>query len=145
MGLEEPLLLPPGAGTAQPSAAGRAGSLALPTPFGDAALHLASGASGGDGGGGGNHRRLPAVKRRAGGVLKDKHGEWRTLYDQRARTTVLVNVAGILERCNEQTLPALYKVGWVIVQGRAGQGRAAGYQCPAGVALQAPPGAWRAV
>lgn len=37
-------------------------------------------------------------------------GKYRTLYDQRARTTVLVNVAGILERCNEQTLPALYKV-----------------------------------
>lgn len=36
-------------------------------------------------------------------------GKYRTLYDQRARTTVLVNVAGVLERCNEQTLPALYK------------------------------------
>ena len=37
-------------------------------------------------------------------------GRYRTLYDQRARTTVLVNAAGVLERCNEQTLPALYKV-----------------------------------
>ncbi|KAH7618077.1 hypothetical protein Ndes2526B_g06979 [Nannochloris sp. 'desiccata'] len=47
--------------------------------------------------------------RAAGGVLRDKHGKYRTLYDQRARTTVLVNLAGILERSNEQTLPALYK------------------------------------
>jgi MFS family permease len=47
--------------------------------------------------------------RQAGGVLRDKHGKYRTLYDQRARTTVLVNLAGILERSNEQTLPALYK------------------------------------
>ncbi|KAL4859340.1 Zinc finger CCCH domain-containing protein 12 [Chlorella vulgaris] len=53
-------------------------------------------------------RDAPLIKR-AGGVLKDKHGKYRTLYDQRARTTVLINVAGILERCNEQTLPALYK------------------------------------
>jgi hypothetical protein len=34
-------------------------------------------------------------------------GRYRTLYDQRARTTVLVCLAGILERCNEQTLPAV--------------------------------------
>ena len=34
----------------------------------------------------------------AGGVFRDKHGRYRTLYDQRARTTVLVNFAGILER-----------------------------------------------
>lgn len=39
-------------------------------------------------------------------------GRYRTWYDQRARTTVLVNLAGVLERCNEQTLPALYKVAW---------------------------------
>lgn len=33
----------------------------------------------------------------------------RTWADQRARTTVVVNLASILERCNEQTLPALYR------------------------------------
>jgi hypothetical protein len=44
-------------------------------------------------------------------------GRYRTWYDQRARTTVLVNLAGVLERCNEQTLPALYKVAW----GRGGR------------------------
>ena len=47
--------------------------------------------------------------REAGGVLRDKYGRYRTLYDQRARTTVLVNLAGILERVDEQCLPALYK------------------------------------
>lgn len=36
-------------------------------------------------------------------------GKLRDLYDQRARTTVLVCLASILERSNEQTLPALYK------------------------------------
>lgn len=36
-------------------------------------------------------------------------GNLRTWTDQRARTTVVVNLAGILERCNEQTLPALYR------------------------------------
>ncbi|KAK2075861.1 hypothetical protein QBZ16_001602 [Prototheca wickerhamii] len=44
-----------------------------------------------------------------GGVLRDKHGNLRSLTDQRARTTVVVNLASILERCNEQTLPALYR------------------------------------
>lgn len=38
------------------------------------------------------------LERQAGGVFRDKHGKYRTLYDQRARTTVLVNLAGILER-----------------------------------------------
>ncbi|KAL6780780.1 hypothetical protein ACKKBF_B11780 [Auxenochlorella protothecoides x Auxenochlorella symbiontica] len=47
--------------------------------------------------------------KKAGGVLRDKHGNLRTWTDQRARTTVVVNLAGILERCNEQTLPALYR------------------------------------
>lgn len=47
--------------------------------------------------------------RQAGGLLRDKHGRYRTLYDQRARTTVLVNCAGVLERTNEQILPSLYK------------------------------------
>jgi hypothetical protein len=51
----------------------------------------------------------PVPLRPAGGVLRDKYGRYRTLTDQRARTTVLVNLAGILERSNEQTLPALYK------------------------------------
>lgn len=45
----------------------------------------------------------------AGGLLRDKYGKYRTLYDQRARTTVLVNLASILERSNEQILPSLYK------------------------------------
>ena len=53
-------------------------STQLPTPFQEGAL-------------------VP-LPRAAGGVLRDKHGEYRTLYDQRARTTVLVNLAGILER-----------------------------------------------
>jgi len=53
--------------------------------------------------------RAQQPPRAAGGVLRDKYGKYRTLYDQRARTTVLVNLAGILERSNEQTLPALYK------------------------------------
>lgn len=61
----------------------------LPTPFRSAA----------------EEQRVPE----AGGILKDKYGRYRTLYDQRARTTVLVNLASILERSNEQTLPALYK------------------------------------
>ena len=51
----------------------------------------------------------PQPLRVRGGLFRDKFGRYRTLYDQRARTTVLVNVAGILERSNEQTLPALYK------------------------------------
>lgn len=70
-------------------------SIALPTPFRDAA-------------GTGHPEGLVPLKR-AGGIFKDKYGRYRTLYDQRARTTVLVCLAGILERCNEQTLPALYK------------------------------------
>lgn len=53
-------------------------SAQLPSPFQEAAM-------------------VPPL-RAAGGVLRDKHGEYRTLYDQRARTTVLVNLAGILER-----------------------------------------------
>ncbi|KAL4431153.1 hypothetical protein ABPG75_006409 [Micractinium tetrahymenae] len=116
-----------GAGTPPPAApdaaaapaiapANRSVSVALPTPFRDAAMAPAGSAvpplaaagrpplhPGPPGPPPG-----PPPKRR-GGVLRDKYGRYRTLYDQRARTTVLVNAAGVLERCNEQTLPALYK------------------------------------
>ena len=64
----------------------------LPTPFRDATIAHAS----------------PPLSP-ARGVFRDKYGRYRTLYDQRARTTALVSIAGILERSNEQTLPALYK------------------------------------
>ncbi|PRW58308.1 MFS general substrate transporter [Chlorella sorokiniana] len=108
-GLREPLIAAVGqqqgsngsAAVAGGGGASRTVSVVLPTPFRDAALQ-----AGGQGAAAGT-QPLPA--KRAGGVLRDKHGKYRTLYDQRARTTVLVNVAGVLERCNEQTLPALYK------------------------------------
>jgi len=47
--------------------------------------------------------------RPAGGVLRDKWGRYRTLYDQRARTVLAINAASVLERSNEQILPSLYK------------------------------------
>ncbi|EFN59499.1 hypothetical protein CHLNCDRAFT_138130 [Chlorella variabilis] len=82
-GLAQPLIPVPAAGTTTTAstAAARSASFVLPTPFRNAAP-----ASGGGEGGGG----LPPAKK-AGGVLRDKHGKYRTLYDQRARTTVLVN------------------------------------------------------
>ncbi|KAL4423578.1 hypothetical protein ABPG77_004618 [Micractinium sp. CCAP 211/92] len=103
---------PTASSTAAAAPAHRSVSGALPTPFRDAVLVPASSTLppvGPPGQPALNPGPPGPLPKRRGGVLRDKHGRYRTLYDQRARTTVLVNVAGVLERCNEQTLPALYK------------------------------------
>lgn len=76
------------------SPSSRQASLILPTPFSAAASVPLEGG---------------APPREAGGVLRNKYGRYRDWTDQRARTTVLIFLAGVLERTNEQTLPALYK------------------------------------
>lgn len=76
---------PPGSAPppAAPPAAGRTVSVVLPTPFRDAALApAAGGGSGGSGGlpGEGGAPPLGLPPRKAGGVLRDKYGRWRTLW-----------------------------------------------------------------